>query len=74
MLLKDQYSNTTTFDDLIDLGEGFELTTKKPAKPKVKISNHLQWMYAWSKYRTAIVMNYTQPLHMDIPHFAHRPF
>ena len=53
-LLEDRYSNTTTFNDLIDLGEGFELTTKKPANPKTKISNHSQWMYAWSKYRTAI--------------------
>ena len=53
-LLEDQYSNTTTFNDSINLGEGFELTTKKPAKPRTKILNHSQWMYAWSKYKTAV--------------------
>lgn len=62
-LLEDRFSRTTTYDEKIDIGDEAELTTKKSGKPKVKISNHPQWMYAWSKYRKAVT--YTFPHRSD---------
>jgi len=48
-LLEDRFAKIIIYDDTVDLGEGFGLTSKKSVRSKTKISNHPQWMYAFTR-------------------------
>ncbi len=52
------HSRTTTYNDIINLGDNVELSTKVSAKSKTKITNDMQWNYAWMKYSAAVLFAY----------------
>ena len=58
MLVKDHFSRITTYDEVIDLGNNFELLMKRVGKSKSKITSDLDWFYAWVRYTTAVLWAY----------------
>ena len=49
---------TTTYDNVIDLGDKVELSMMASTKSKTKIMNDTQWNYAWTKYSAAVLFAY----------------
>ena len=58
VLAEDRHSRTTVYDNVIDLGDNVELTTKAGTKSKTKVTNDSQWNYAWTKYSEAVLFAY----------------
>ena len=57
-MAEDRHSRTTVYDNVIDLGDNVKLSTKVSTKSKTKITNDLQWNYAWTKYSEAVLFVY----------------
>ncbi len=55
---EDQFSRVTAYDEVIDLGDNFEISTKQAGKSKSKITSDLDWFYAWTKYSMAVLWAY----------------
>ena len=58
MLVEDQHSRVTAYDEVIDLGDDFQLSMKRARKSKTKVVNDSQWHFAWTKYSTVILWAY----------------
>ena len=57
-MVEDQFSRVTAYDNVIDLGDNLELSTKKSGKSKTKVADGAQWHYAWTKYSVAVLWAY----------------
>src|SRR5258708_472994 len=57
-LVEDQFSRVTTYNNVIDLGDNLELSTKRSGKSKTKVADGGQWHYAWMKYSMVVLWAY----------------
>ncbi len=58
VLVEDWFSRVTAYNEVIDLGDNFELSTKRARKSKTKITSDLDWFYTWMKYSAGVLWAY----------------
>src|SRR5258708_12965473 len=57
-LVEDQHTRVTAYDEVIDLGDNVEISTKRAGKSKTKVVNDSQWHFSWTKYSMVVLWAY----------------